>query len=109
MAQPNSNTPKKQQNQSQSHNIDGYAIVEKIGAGSYSTVYKGFKTVTEINFNNIPILNFIVLGWIVPWFSNINSYSAVVSLNWSYFREIYLNIVGTRKEIATFILKLFWP
>lgn len=25
--------------------LEGYGIVEKIGSGSYSTVYKGFKTV----------------------------------------------------------------
>lgn len=25
--------------------IDGYAIVGRVGSGSYSTVYKGFKTV----------------------------------------------------------------
>uniref|UniRef100_A0A1B6JPE1 Serine/threonine-protein kinase ULK3 n=1 Tax=Homalodisca liturata TaxID=320908 RepID=A0A1B6JPE1_9HEMI len=45
MAQPNSNTPKKFQTQLSAHTIDGYAIVEKIGSGSYSTVYKAFKTV----------------------------------------------------------------
>lgn len=45
MAQPNSNLPKKLETQAPVHSIDGYAVVEKIGAGSYSTVYKGFKTV----------------------------------------------------------------
>lgn len=47
-----SNTPKKSI-QGSSPTIDGYAIVEKVGSGSYSTVYKGFKTVNYYYFYKI--------------------------------------------------------
>lgn len=43
MSAPNSNFSKKTALTLLS--IEGYAIVEKIGAGSYSTVYKGVKKV----------------------------------------------------------------
>lgn len=50
-----SNTPKKSIHGS-SPTIDGYAIVEKVGSGSYSTVYKGFKTVRPNLDNYIALL-----------------------------------------------------
>ncbi|XP_054285473.1 serine/threonine-protein kinase ULK3 isoform X2 [Macrosteles quadrilineatus] len=43
MAKPEPDSSKK--SSPHQHSIDGYAIVEKIGAGSYSTVYKGFRTI----------------------------------------------------------------
>lgn len=52
-----SNTPKKS-TQGSTPTIDGYAIVEKVGSGSYSTVYKGFKTV---NYNYFYKFKFKIL------------------------------------------------